>query len=101
MTDCVKRCLKVKKSNSVNVTHINITTSNKAVTIEWSTMESGFWFLEKILWSNRIGKEVMIDNSFKYFANYRDNWYCTMIVYAASFATYLNREVTLADFQSS
>ena len=75
--------------------------SNKAVTIEWSTMESGFWFLEKILWSNRIGKEVMIDNSFKYFANYRDNWYCTMIVYAASFATYLNREVTLADFQSS
>ena len=46
MTDCVKRFLKVKKSNSVNVTYI---TSNKAVTIVWSTMESGFWFLDKIL----------------------------------------------------
>ena len=43
----------------------------------------------------------MIDNSFKYFANYRDNWYCTIIVYAASFAAYLNTEVTLADFQLS
>ena len=65
--------------------------SNKAVIIEWSTMESGFWFLDKVLWSNRIGKEVMIDNSFKYFTNYRDNWYCMIIVYVASFATYLNR----------
>ena len=43
----------------------------------------------------------MIDNSFKYFANDRDNWYCTIIVYAASFAAYLNTEVTLADFQLS
>ena len=43
----------------------------------------------------------MIDNSFKYFANDRDNWYCTIIVYAAPFAAYLNTEVTLADFQLS
>ena len=43
----------------------------------------------------------MIDNSLKYFANDRDNWYCTIIVYAAPFAAYLNTEVTLADFQLS
>ena len=43
----------------------------------------------------------MIDNSFKYFANDRDNWYCTIIVCAASFAAYLNTEVTLADFKLS
>ena len=43
----------------------------------------------------------MIDDSFKYFANYRDNSYCMIIVYVASFATYLNKEVTFADFQSS
>ena len=35
-----------------------------------------------------IGKELLIDNSFKYFANYRDNWYCTIIVYVASFTAY-------------
>ena len=35
-----------------------------------------------------IGKELLIDNSFKYFANYRGNWYCTIIVYVASFTAY-------------
>ena len=43
----------------------------------------------------------MLHNFFKYFANYRDNRYCTIIVYAASFAAYFNTEVTLADFQLS
>ena len=45
---------------------------------------------------------MIIDNSFKYFANYRDNWYWTIILSnVASFAAYLNRGVTFADFQSS
>ena len=45
---------------------------------------------------------MIIGNSFKYFiANYRDNWYWTIIFYVASFAAYLNRGVTLVDFQSS
>ena len=44
---------------------------------------------------------MVIDNSFKYFGNCRDNRYCTIIVNVTSFATYLNRGVNLADFQSS
>ena len=88
MTDCVKCFLKVKKSNSVNVWPISILqASNKAVTIEWSAWNPNFGARQNT--NDPInGKELKIDNSFKYFANYRDNWYCTIIVYVASFAAY-------------
>ena len=62
--------------------------SNKAVTIEWSVHGIRILVLRQNTNDPINGKELKIDNSFKYFANYRDNWYCTIIVYVASFAAY-------------
>ena len=55
MIDCVKRFLKVKKSNSVNVTYINA----RGIQIGAQTK----------CYDLIIGKELIIDSAFKYFAN--------------------------------
>ena len=63
-------------------------------------MESGLVLRQNIM-IRYTGIEFVLDNSFKHFGNCRDNRYYTIIVYVTSFATYLNRGVNLADFQSS
>ena len=70
MTDCVKCFLKVKKSNGVNFTYLQA--SNKAVTVEQGAWNPNFGAQTKY-YDPINGKELMIDNSFKYFANDRDN----------------------------
>ena len=60
MVEWVKRFLKVKENDSVNITYINIIGptigySNKAVTVDWSA-RSPDWCLDKILWSDKESK---------------------------------------------